>query len=236
MWYPENQKELNELLDEYLNQELNMKIPSKINGIIVPHAGYIYSGAVAGTAYSLLKSKRFQKAIVIGPSHYTYTTNAETSVLKHWRTPLGKIEIFNENFPYGNLDEEHSIKNQVPFLQKLNVEQLLPLMVGDISDEKAKEIADKISKINALYVFSTDLSHFLPYDDAKNIDKETIEIIESLDIKKFELLDACGHYPLLILFHLCEILKTKPHLIEYKNSGDVIGDKRQVVGYASFYF
>ncbi|MDD5192936.1 MAG: AmmeMemoRadiSam system protein B [Candidatus Nanoarchaeia archaeon] len=233
-WYPEHKQELDSVLTKYLKS--NIKINKKINGLIVPHAGYEYSGAVAGKAFSLLKNKRIKKAIIIGPSHYNYLNDAITSNREYWETPLNKTKIFNKGFLHADIYHEHSIKNQLPFLQKLNFQEIMPLMVGEINLEKANEIAKKISKIPAVYIFSTDLSHFFSYDEAVKKDKNTIHIIESLDFNRIKEIDACGIYPLLILFCLCKIKKTKPHLIVYKNSGDVTGDKEAVVGYGSFYF
>jgi len=234
MWYPENKNELENLLNLYLKKP---KIkPDKLNGIIVPHAGYEYSGEIAGKAFSLIEDEKIKKAIIIGPSHYMYLDNIITSNREYWKTPLGKIKLFNAGFPKGNIDQEHSITNQIPFLQKIGIKEIMLLMVGRITNKKALETAEKIADINAIYIFSTDLSHFLPYDKAREKDKQTINIIENLDFEKFNQIDACGIYPLLILFHLCKIKKTKPKLIQYKNSGDVTGDKTKVVGYACFYF
>ncbi|MBS3078578.1 AmmeMemoRadiSam system protein B [Candidatus Pacearchaeota archaeon] len=245
MWYPSSKRELEEFIDNSFKQKLNLKlIPKKINGLIVPHAGYEYSGLIAGKAFSLLKNKKINKAIILGPSHYISTNQALTTN-KLITTPLGKIKTFNitaqaanqhfSQFPTANLDSEHSINNQIPFLQKLGIKQIMPLMIGNINNQ-AKEIAEKIAKIPALYIFSTDLSHFLTYEQALKEDKQTINIIENLDINNFNKINACGIYPLMILFELCKLLKTKPHLIEYKNSGDITGDKSSVVGYSSFWF
>jgi hypothetical protein len=233
-WYPDSKQELKSLVNKYLKKSsLN---PKKINGLIVPHAGYEYSGAIAGKAFSLLKNKKIKRAVIIGPSHYIYLNNAITTNRLFWETPLGKIKTFNPDFLHADIYHEHSIKNQLPFLQNLNFKEIMPLMVGKINLEKAEEIAKKISKISAVYIFSTDLSHFLPYNEAVKKDKKTIEIIENLDINNIENIDACGIYPLLILFYLCKIKKTKPKLIQYKNSGDIVGNKEGVVGYASLYF
>lgn len=239
MWYPENKQELQDFIEKSFQQEINLKeIPKKINGLIVPHAGYEFSGMIAGKAFSLLKNKKFDKAIVLGPSHYTPLNKVVTSDKFQWETPLGKIKLFNIGFPTNDIEKEHSIKNQVPFLQKLGIKEIMPLMVGGIINEQAKQVAEKIIKIpNVVYVFSTDLSHFLQYDNAVQRDKHTIKIIENLELDNKENIDACGIYPLLILFYLCKILNTKPHLIEYKNSGDVTNDKYHgVVGYGSFWF
>ena len=205
--------------------------------LIVPHAGYEYSGGVAGKGFSLIRRGCFKKAVVVGPSHYVYLFDVLTSNRKYWETPLGKVKLFNIDFMSGDIDQEHSIKNQVPFLQKSGVEEIMPLMVGKISNEQAEENAKKLSKLkNVLFVFSTDLSHFLSYGDAVVSDKRSIEIIENLDFEKFKYVDACGYFPLLIMANLCKLKKWKPKLVEYKNSGDIIGDKSTVVGYASFFF
>jgi len=238
MWYPENKKELEEFIQNSFKQDANIKEkPMKIHGIIVPHAGYEFSGMIAGKAFSLLKDKKVEKAVILGPSHYVQLKKAVTSDKFEWETPLGKIKLFNTGFPATDIEKEHSIKNQIPFLQKLKVKEIMPLMVGEIIDEQAELIAKKLVKQDALFVFSTDLSHFLHYDNAKERDKRTIKIIEDLELDNWKNLDACGIFPLLIMFHLCKLLNTKPHLIEYKNSGDVTNDKYHgVVGYASFWF
>lgn len=236
MWYPKNKQELEKNLDIYINQE-SEKIPAKIIGIIVPHAGYEFSGKIAGKAFQILKNK-FEKAIILGPSHNIHLNKVVTSDKFQWQTPLGKVKLFNIGFPTNaGLDKEHSIDNQIPFLQKLGIKEIMPLMVGEIIHEEAKKTAEKIAKTNAIFVFSTDLSHFLHYDNAKQIDKNTIKILENLEFENFENIDACGKYPLLIMMYLCKHFNTKPRLIEYKNSGDITNDKYHgVVGYASFYF
>jgi MEMO1 family protein len=248
MWYPEHKEELESFINNSFKRKPSLgwrkgddgrikSFPNKINGLIVPHAGYEYSGMIAGKAFSLLKNKRLNKAIIIGPSHYVYLFDSMTSNLDEWKTPIGTTKLGKINLLAGDIEQEHSIKNQVPFLQKLNIKEIIPIMIGKITDEQAKELAKKIAKIkNAVYIFSTDLSHFYEYDKAKETDKKTINIIENLDKNNFKYIDACGYFPLMVLFHLCKIKKTHPKLIEYKNSGDITGDKSSVVGYAGFYF
>ncbi len=235
MWYPENKKELEKELNKFLNQDIKEN-PKNIHGLIVPHAGYEFSGAIAGKAFSLLKEKKINKAIVLGPSHYDYLSGVVTANCPFIHLSIGEVKFFNINFLTQDISQEHSITNQYPFLQKIRISEVMPLMIGEITNDEAKEVAEKISKEKSIYIFSTDLSHFLPYEKAVKIDKKTIKIIEDLDLKKFNEINACGKFPLLIMMHLCKINKWKPKLIEYKNSGDVIGDKSSVVGYASFWF
>ncbi len=228
MWYPQNKNELEKTLDIFLKKpEIQFE---KINGIIVPHAGYEFSGAIAGKGFSVFPKK--ERAIILAPSHYGDFRGI--SSLEKIETPLGKIKIIQNNYP--KIEYEHAINNQIPFLQKLGFKEVLPLIVGVINKEKALEIAKEIEKMNLPLVISTDLSHFLPYEKAIKVDRRTIEIIENLDLKNFEEIDACGNFPLLITMNLCKLKGWKPFLIEYKNSGNIIGNKNSVVGYASFWF
>ncbi len=231
-WYPQDKKQLDSLLKELMSSKIQKK---SIHGIITPHAGYEFSGKIAGKAFSLLKKRKTNSVIILGPSHYQGFYGV--ALLKKIKTPLGEIISNNKQIrEIHGFEHEHSIENQIPFLQKLGFKEFLPIVVGDISNKDAKEIAEWLSKQNAVFVFSTDLSHFLPYKEAIKEDKQTIKIIENLDLENFNKINACGKFPLLILMHLCKIKNYKPRLIEYKNSGDIIGDKTSVVGYASFYF
>lgn len=227
-WYPSNKEELKKTIKSYLLKPTN----KKINGLIVPHAGYVYSGKIAGKAYSLIQNNKYKNVIIFGPSHYAgYYGLASLESIK---TPLGNIEI--ENNDLRKLKYEHSIENQIPFLQYLGIKKILPIVVGDITIDQAKTFVKQYNKKDTLYIFSTDLSHFLPYKESMKKDNETIKAIEKLDFDHFGKVDACGRNALKIMFALCKENKWKPKLIEYKNSGDITKDKSQVVGYSSFYF
>lgn len=230
-WYPSEKEELENLLNKFLSKETLSPI-KEIHGLIVPHAGYEYSGEVAGKAYALLKNKQIKKAIIFGPSHYQ-TFNG-ISVLNNIETPLGKVNIPKN--PFNKIPREHSVENQIPFLQKLNVEEILPIAVGKINMKIAEELAKEFLKEDTLFIFSTDLSHALEYKEAVKEDRKTIDVISNL--KEYELpnIDICGLYPLLILFKMCQFAGWRPKLIEYKNSGDITGDTTFVVGYAGFAF
>ncbi len=234
-WYPKNKEELDELLEKFLETEQQVK---EIHGVIVPHAGYEYSGKIAGKAFALLKNKGFEKAIIFGPSHqFGFYGIAKIPKIK---TPFGEPEIINSEIKeLHGLNYEHSIDNQIPFLQKIGINKILPIVVGQLSLEQSKKIAEEILKFKddkTIFVFSTDLSHFFDYETAIERDLRTIKIIENLEIEKAEQIDACGVFPLLIMMNICKIKKWKPKLIEYKNSGDIIGEKTSVVGYSSFWF
>jgi len=234
-WYPQNKKELSEIHDSYMQEKPKIKF-KEINGIIVPHAGYEYSGKIAGKAFSLLKNKKNNLAIILSPSHYISLRGAASHNKETWKTTLGSIKVLDSNFPKIDISIEHAIDNQIPFLQKLRFKSILPLLVGDISINEAKNIAEEISKFDATIIVSSDLSHFLAYEEACEKDKETIKAIQNLNSNGLNENSACGIFPLFVLIELCKLKKWKPRLIEYKNSGNITPVKESVVGYASFYF
>jgi AmmeMemoRadiSam system protein B len=242
-WYPQNKEQLNKVLDVFLSQKGRI-IKEEVHGLIVPHAGYAYSGEIAGKAYSLLKNKENNKnktAIILSPSHYFTLNEAVSHNKKTWQTPLGTINILNNDFKKADISQEHAIDNQLPFLQKLGFKNILPLLVGEISLTQARNIAKELlNYINeqTILIISTDLSHFLPYEEAKTKDSQTIDAITKLNSDKLIKIEncACGIFPLSVMIELCKIKHLKPKLLEYKNSGDITGDKSSVVGYVSMAF
>jgi hypothetical protein len=222
-WYPENNKELSEMISSLISKSAK----KRIHGIIVPHAGYEFSAGIAAKAYSFIKG--FKKAVIFGPSHYEYFKGIKC--LKSAKTPLGDLKIIGNEF--GIIDHEHSVQNQLPFLKFMGIKEVLPLVVGEITSLTAKKIAQDFKGFAGLFVFSTDLSHFLKYDAAKKNDLNSIKSICKLNPDN---VDACGINALKIFFEIAKIKKFKPKLIEYKNSGDVSNNMESVVGYASFIF
>ncbi len=239
MFYPKNADELKQMLNSFLEQAEEIKLKGKLKAIIVPHAGYIYSGIVAAQAYHLLKKHQFKKVILLGPSHYIAFYGAAIAD-EDFLTPLGKVKCGDvtgwtkegliETSPEAHL-KEHSLEVQLPFLQEtLGDFELYALVLGTINEAKlAKFISEKLDD-ETLVIASSDLSHYFSYDKAVLKDNETISNIlngESAD------LDACGRVPIKVLIHLAELKGWKPQLIDYRNSGDTAGDKSRVVGYAS---
>jgi len=262
-WYPQKKGELIDLIKKFSEdnekdvnyQRLKSKLKNKkIHGVIVPHAGYFFSGKISLKAISLLKEsladnlKEYKKnemsiknqknLIVLGTNHYNFLEGIYSTNSNFLETPLGKIEVIENDFPKTDIFKEHSINNQIPLIQFLGFKRILPLVIGDISLQSAKILAEKLSKMDFSFIFSSDLSHFLEYEQAIKRDKETIKAIKNLDEKYFLNKDnvACGFFPLLVLINLCKIKKWKPVLLEYKNSGDITNQKDEVVGYASFIF
>ena len=211
-----------------------------LRALIVPHAGYIYSGPVAAYAYSLLKNFKHKKLkiILLGPSHYVHNDEAVCDDNDFWETPIGKVKIFENDFPKNGMPHmrEHCLEVQIPFLQRVIEDfEILPLVAGDTNPkETSKKIIEILDK-DTILIISTDLSHFFDYDTANKIDKNTIDAIKNLDYDKLaEEGDACGKIPILTAIDIAKKLNWKIRLLDYRNSGDTAGMKSSVVGYASF--
>ena len=239
-FYPADEEEINSMLNEFFKNVPKIKLEKEPKALIVPHAGYIYSGQVAAYAYSLIKNSKKQKIILLGPSHSVYLDDIAADENDYWETPLGKVKVMQNNFIKSEEAHrnEHCLEVQVPFLQTILKDfEILPLAAGIVNP---KEISEKIINLlddNTILIISSDLSHFQPYDVAVKIDKNTIQAIQDLDYDKMERQgDACGKIPIMILIEIAKKLNWKTKLLKYKNSGDVIGEKSQVVGYASFAF
>ena len=242
MFYPSSRKEIESMIDSFLKKVPLIKIERQLKALIVPHAGYIYSGQVAAYAYSLLKNFKDKKLkiILLGPSHHVYFNDVASDVNEFWETPLGKVKVAENNFlklekAHAN---EHCLEVQIPFLQKiLKNFEILPLVASDADPKKISQNINKILDKNSILVISSDLSHFYDYDTAVKIDRNTINGIENLDYNKVESEgDACGKIPILTLINIAQNLKWKCKLLGYKNSGDTAGNKANVVGYCSFAF
>ncbi len=217
--------------------------------IIVPHAGYIYSGAIAASAYVLLEPLRDQlnRVVLLGPSHFVPFAGLALPQASAFATPLGEIALDEaaigrlHGLPQvRRLDEaharEHSLEVQLPFLQVVLGEfDLLPLAVGDAA---AEEVAAALREVwggpETLIVLSTDLSHYLPYSEAQSADRRTSRAIRELLPEALGPDDACGCAPLRGLLHYARSSGMAVHALDLRNSGDTAGDRRQVVGYGAY--
>lgn len=251
-FYPATQSELKQTIDTLTQKakQTAFKFPSnkELKAIILPHAGYIYSGFTAAHASYVLSENQFKKVILLGPDHRVGFINCAISNVKGYQTPLGFIRLHEDTkillkksnlFQYIQpFDEvEHSLEVILPFLQYYLKEfELVPIVMGRTSE--INTIADAIEPLldlDTLLVVSSDLSHFLPYSEAVAMDKETIDIILNFkpeELKKRENC-ACGKIPILILMEIARRHEWQPVLLNYSNSGDTAGDRSKVVGYAA---
>jgi AmmeMemoRadiSam system protein B len=265
-FYPGERKELSQMIDEFLKNAKVPKIEGEIFGILVPHAGYIFSGPVAAHCYKAIQGKNFETVVLIGDSHYEYFDGVSVWDRGEWETPLGRVKVDEElakeilNFSKRFLVKdsahlfEHSLEVQIPFLQKvLKNFKILSLIFGSEDkdwEELAKSILKLMKKKKILVVASSDLSHYPPYEVAQEIDKRTIEGILSSEPEKFkekiETLKklfpdvdtfACAQDTIKTILEISKNLKGKAKLLNYQNSGDTIyGEKSQVVGYCAIAF
>ncbi|MGE5471808.1 MAG: AmmeMemoRadiSam system protein B [Bacteroidota bacterium] len=220
--------------------------PPKV--LIVPHAGYIYSGATAATAYARLASVRrlIRRVVLLGPTHRVAVEGLALPECSAFATPLGNIPldaaaiaqlrampqiIFSDRVHA----QEHSLEVHLPFLQRvLDDFQLVPLAVGDARPAAVAEVLDLLwGGPETLIVISSDLSHFQSYATAQQTDLGTCRQIVKLatDIRPEQ---ACGAYPLNGLLLTARRRGLTPELLELCNSGDTAGDRQRVVGYAAF--
>jgi AmmeMemoRadiSam system protein B len=232
-FYPGDENELETMIHDFLDQANVPELSGTLKGIIVPHAGYIYSAPVAAYAYKLLSKQK--KIILIGPSHHGYFEGLAESGCEAWNTPLGITPVYElgntHSYPAAH-NPEHSLEVQLPFLQiVLSDFSIAPVLTGNISPDDGAELIDN----GDFLVVSSDLSHYKPYDDAVAIDRTTIELIENLDLEGFlKNGDACGKTGIAIAMALAKKHGWKIKKLNYANSGDTAGPKTGVVGYAAF--
>lgn len=218
--------------------------------IIVPHAGYIYSGQTAAIAYARLAPGRdsIKRVILLGPVHRVPIRGLALPDVDAFATPLGKIKI--DQAAIASLvglsqvvlsraahSQEHSLEVQLPFLQTvLNKFKLVPLAVGDATAAEVAEVLDTLwGGPETVIIVSSDLSHYLPYGIARATDHKTIQNILSLQ-GSLTHQQACGGTPVNGLILAAQRHHLKPKLLNLCNSGDTAGDKNRVVGYASLIF
>lgn len=247
MFYPSGTSTLKRKIRCYLEKASKQEFDGDLKALIVPHAGYMYSGQVAAEAFTLLqkwysnrKSDQPVKIILIGPAHTVYLDGIATDGNTIWETPIGQVHTFSNGFTQ-NLEahhNEHCLEVEVPFLQEiLDRFMLLPLLTGKVDPvAEAKRILPLLDE-HTILLISTDLSHFYDHQTATARDHKTIDAIQNKDKKKLESKgDACGKDPVLILLSIAKQLKWNCHFLNYRNSGDVTGQLDSVVGYAAFAF
>jgi len=242
-FYPAEKAKLLDAVNGNIANAKNIELPGKLRGLVVPHAGYVYSGPVAGYGYKLLAahSKNVNHVILVGPSHYAAFEGACSAGFDLWETPLGKVKERKSFFPAIPQAHapEHCLEVQLPFLQvalKKDFE-ITPLLCGDVDAGEVGKALERVIDERTLLVASSDLSHYLPYKEAVETDAIANKSVPALDIETFEERgDACGKTGILTLMHAAKKLGWNGLFLDYKNSGDTAGDKTRVVGYGCYAF
>jgi len=262
-FYPDDAGAIIQMIDKYISKA-DKEIPfveEEVIGAITPHAGYIYSGPIAGYTYAVLSHKEPDVVIILAPSHRYHFYGASVMPEGVYKTPIGSVVIDShianrlisslKMVKYIELADkyEHSLEVQVPLLQRIykNNFRIIPIITGNLEYEDTKLIGKVLYEIvnsneKTIILASSDLSHFYSYDAAKMIDMETINLILKKKPNEFFYLlgkraEACGGIPITILMHYASYFGNyEVELLKYANSGDTAGDRNNVVGYMSAIF
>jgi MEMO1 family protein len=253
-FYPADRQDLVDTI-ERMTRQVRAKQPvlpvhKALKALILPHAGYAYSGPVAAHAWHVLHGAIFEKVILLGPDHSVGFANGAVSDAAAWITPLGRIRAHADSrrllaqpdlfrsIPASDRGE-HSLEVELPFLQTyLKDFQLVPVVLGPCDPQQVARAIDPLLDVQTLVVVSADLSHYLDYAQAVARDQGTIQAILALDAQPVlaDVNRSCGKYPIAVLLELARKHTWQPVLLHYANSGDTAGDRRRVVGYAAVAF
>jgi len=260
-WYPADPHKLASSVDAFINAAILPEIQGEIIGVMVPHAGHVYSGPVAGYAFAALRGLQPDLVVILSPMHYAYPQPLLTTSHDAYGTPLGSIPVDHGvlkevdaklrgrlGFGLSALedDPEHSLEIELPFLQRVFQKEfcLVPIMVREqnarIASALGKALGEALSGKKVLLVASTDLSHFFPQEIARDLDAEILRLVEEFNPQGVLDADdqgkgfACGKGALAaILWAAKELGADGVKVVRYATSGDVTGDYRQVVGYGA---
>jgi AmmeMemoRadiSam system protein B len=249
LFYPADPVELRAMLNEFLTRARTDEPAPR--AMILPHAGYIYSGPVAATGYARLLNSPglYSRVVLLGPAHRVAFSGLAATSATAFATPLGQIPVDQEanrrlaDLPQVHmLDEaqrlEHSLEVHLPFLQlTLGHFTLVPLVVGDATAEEVCEVLEREASLpGTLLVISSDLSHYHDYVTAMRMDKATSGHIEALDYAGIGYGQACGRNPISGLLLYAKRHTLTAETIDLRNSGDTAGPRDQVVGYGTYVF
>jgi AmmeMemoRadiSam system protein B len=246
-FYSADAEQLRQDVDRLLGQaDLRSSIAPK--AMIVPHAGYVYSGPVAAAAYRLLEPLResIRRVALFGPAHRVYLDGMAIPASESFRTPLGTVPLDAaairqiSELPGVCISDlahaqEHSLEVQLPFLQMtLDEFQIVPVVVGQSDSGQVARVIDTLwGGPETLIVISSDLSHYLTYEDARRIDQSTGKHIHE-KVSTLTGQEACGAYAVNGLMRAQHCKDLDVETIDLRNSGDTAGDKSRVVGYGAF--
>ncbi len=259
-WYPGKPEALRAEIEKYFLAVPDFAPTGEIISLVVPHAGYLYSGQVAAYAYKRICGKQYDAVVVVGPSHRVAFRGVSVYPRGGYETPLGVVPIEDgmaakiislssvvQEIPAAHL-QEHSVEIQLPFLQvALGEFPFIPLVMGQQDEVTCRELAESIVKAangkKILVVGSSDLSHFYNYQKALKLDGIAIKHLEKADaeglLKSLNdySAEACGGGPMAVAIMTAKKMGfQKSQVLKYANSGDVTGDKSSVVGYVSALF
>jgi len=251
LFYPADPAQLHADVQAYLRASHAPDTGQIPKAIIAPHAGYVYSGPVAASAYVQLLPARnhIRRVVLLGPSHRVPFRGLATSSADAFHTPLGDIPLDQtaintlEKLPQVRCfntahTEEHSLEVHLPFLQEtIDNFQLVPLVVGDARPAEVARVLEHLwGGTETLIVISSDLSHYHDYTTARRLDRDTSVAIEHLQVEAVHSENACGCVPVSGLLYLARERGLHARTVDLRNSGDTAGPRDKVVGYGAYVF
>lgn len=246
-FYPEDRATLTAEVERHLAAAVPVAVTAK--AIIAPHAGYSYSGPVAGSACAPLRARavHVRRVLLLGPAHRVPVAGLAASSAEAFRTPLGDVAVDRAaqrvllEAGLVVIDDrahrdEHSLEVLLPFLQVvLPAAAIVPLAVGHARPEVVAEVIERLwGGDETAVVVSSDLSHYLPYAEARAADACTAAAIEARAPDALDAESACGVRPIMGLLHVARTRDLRVRAIDLRNSGDTAGPSDQVVGYGAF--
>jgi len=250
-FYPADPAELETIVNGYLGEVSGQRTETPPKALIVPHAGYVYSGPIAATAYAALRGLRstVERVVLLGPSHRFPLTGLAATEADAFLTPLGMVPVDREALqPILHLAQvrllesahalEHSLEVQLPFLQcVLDRFSLVPFSVGDATSEEVAEVLEELwGGRETLIVVSSDLSHYSDHETAKRLDAATTRAIENCEPEQLASESACGRVPVRGLLLAAKRHHLRCQTLDLRSSGDTSGPRSQVVGYGAYAF
>jgi AmmeMemoRadiSam system protein B/AmmeMemoRadiSam system protein A len=260
-FYPSDPGSLKKVVNSYLDAAGKSKVRGEVMALIAPHAGYLYSGPAAGHAYAAVRGLEYDLVVVIAPSHTGSMAGVSVLDMDAYRTPLGDVPIdrrtvralmdraeWIKHVP-ALFTREHSLEVHLPFLQAALKPgfSILPVVMGSPDPRLAAAFADVLAGTlrgrNVLFVASSDMSHFHGYEEAREMDLETLDLIGNGELESLveqchaRKLEMCGLGPVQLVMRLAQKMGIGGGtVLEYQNSGDTAGDRKRVVGYGSVAF
>lgn len=244
-FYPSDPDQLRDAVQGYIDAARSPKRDGVPRALIAPHAGYVFSGPIAGSAFAMLDEVR--RAIVIGPSHHVRFDGFATSTCDTFATPLGRVQVDVDGVNVARRFDfvrdadavhqpEHSIETHLPFLQMINPQvRIIPLVTGQCSDHDVASVLEALWDEQTVLCVSSDLSHFEDYDEATEHDARTtrriVELTGGIGPR-----DACGSVAIGGLLELARLHTLRAEAVDVRNSGDTAGGRERVVGYGAYGF
>lgn len=259
-FYDADPKKLSQSVEAYLKDADTIPVEDDVQIVVAPHAGYMYSGSVAGYSFKAVSQKKFKTIVILAPSHFYGFVGASVWNQGGFQTPLGtvavdeefaqKLSAVDQNFSFDEqaYQKEHSLEVEIPFLQKTFTDfKIVPVIIGQMSYANCQKLAGVLDQLigkrsDVLVVVSSDMSHYHEGTAARLMDEASLVSIKKLDAQdlyqqcRLGKKEMCGFVPVTIALLLAQTRGLQAKVLKYAHSGDITGDNNRVVGYGSVIF